>query len=124
MELIFQFLLKRVQYIWLNRMFAERPNTITISFPLYTLAVQNAVPARAGGCGHRGHHLLPADGSTIGVAVLGTVFVSTLTAQVLTRTAEATAGLPPAMRERIQPRAPEAAGGGSPDRTGLPGGAD
>jgi hypothetical protein len=40
-------------------------------------------------------------GSTMGVAVLGTVFASTLATQVLTRTAEATAGLPAPVREHF-----------------------
>jgi hypothetical protein len=41
-------------------------------------------------------------GSTIGVALLGTVFASTLSTELSTRTARATAGLPPEVREHLQ----------------------
>ena len=72
------------------------------SFPLYTLAIQNAVPTRQVGVATAAVTFFRQMGSTMGVAVLGTVFASTLASQVLTRTAEATAGLPAPVRERLQ----------------------
>jgi EmrB/QacA subfamily drug resistance transporter len=72
------------------------------SFPLYTLAIQNAVPPGQVGVATAAVTFFRQMGSTMGVALLGTVFASILAAQVVPRTAEATAGLSPAVRERLQ----------------------
>jgi MFS family permease len=78
--------------------------------PLYTLAIQNAVPPWQLGTATSAITFFRQMGSTIGVAVLGTVFAATLASQVSTLTAKATAQLPPALRAQLQP---ETATGGS-----------
>ncbi|HSP80898.1 MAG TPA: MFS transporter, partial [Myxococcaceae bacterium] len=81
--------------------------------PLYTLAIQNAVPPWQVGMATSSVTFFRQMGSTIGVAVMGTVFAATLTSEVATRTAEATAGLPVAIRERLRPEQTAAGGEGA-----------
>ncbi len=71
------------------------------SLPLYTLAIQNAVPTGQVGVATASATFFRQMGSTIGVALLGTVFASTLATSVGTGTAKATAHLPPEVREQL-----------------------
>ncbi|WP_233262234.1 MDR family MFS transporter [Vitiosangium sp. GDMCC 1.1324] len=72
------------------------------SLPLYTLAIQNAVPPGQVGVATSTVTFFRQMGSTIGVAVLGTVFAATLSSSVTEGMARATANLPPEVRERLQ----------------------
>ena len=83
------------------------------SLPLYTLAIQNAVPPAQVGVATASVTFFRQMGSTIGVALLGTVFASTLATTLATRTTEATAGLPPEVSERLQ-LSGTGGGGGEP----------
>ncbi|HEX8441896.1 MDR family MFS transporter [Archangium sp.] len=81
------------------------------SLPLYTLAIQNAVPPGQVGVATSSVTFFRQMGSTIGVALLGTVFASTLAASVDTGTARATASLPPEVRAQLQASGTGGSGG-------------
>ncbi|MFO0601421.1 MAG: MDR family MFS transporter [Myxococcaceae bacterium] len=81
------------------------------SIPLYTLAVQNAVEPRQMGSMTSMATFLRQMGSTVGIAVVGSIFATTLTSELGTRMAEATKGLPPAMVERFAQGGPTAPSG-------------
>jgi EmrB/QacA subfamily drug resistance transporter len=81
------------------------------SLPLYTLAIQNAVPLGQVGVATSAVTFFRQMGSTIGVALLGTVFAATLAHSVTTGTARATASLPPEVRERLQSSGTGGSGG-------------
>lgn len=84
------------------------------SIPLYTLAVQNAVPPQSIGVATSVGQFSRQMGSTIGIALAGTFFSATLASELTTRIGEATATLPPALVQqmgRVQM-------GGGPDAEG------
>ncbi len=65
------------------------------SIPLYTLAVQNAVPPQQMGVATSMTTFFRSMGSTVGVAVVGSLFATTLSEQMASRLGKATEGLPP-----------------------------
>jgi EmrB/QacA subfamily drug resistance transporter len=71
------------------------------SIPLYTLAIQNAVPPQSIGVATSSATFFRQMGSTIGVAILGTVFATTLSNEIKPRTDAITASLPTAMRDQF-----------------------
>lgn len=87
------------------------------SIPLYTLAVQNAVPAHQMGVATSMTTFFRSMGSTVGVAVVGSLFATTLAEGMTTRLAKATEGLPPALVQGFAQRG--AASGGEGPQTGL-----
>jgi EmrB/QacA subfamily drug resistance transporter len=80
------------------------------AIPLYTLAVQNAVSPMMAGVASSTVLFFRSMGSTIGVAVLGSIFANTFSSELSTRVTAATADLPPALRAQFQ--APGANAGG------------
>jgi EmrB/QacA subfamily drug resistance transporter len=58
------------------------------SIPLYTLAIQNAVPPRQMGVATSSATFFRQLGMTVGVALMGTVFAGTLASELRTRTAQ------------------------------------
>lgn len=75
------------------------------SIPLYTLAIQNAVPQRQMGVATSMTTFFRSMGSTIGVAVVGSIFATTLSDSMTAKVARATEGLPPAMVQGFAKRA-------------------
>jgi len=75
---------------------------------LYSLAVQNALPPENTGIATSSTSFFQQMGGTVGLAILGTVFASTLSESTVTRTQAA--GLPPA----------QSAGGPAAQRRGAP----
>jgi EmrB/QacA subfamily drug resistance transporter len=71
------------------------------SIPLYTLAIQNAVPPQSIGVATSSATFFRQMGSTIGVAILGTIFATTLSNEIKPRTDVITASLPAAMRDQF-----------------------
>ncbi|MEW5740668.1 MAG: MFS transporter, partial [Myxococcota bacterium] len=71
------------------------------TIPLYTIAIQNAVPLPRLGVATSMITFFRQMGSTVGLAVVGSVFGSTLAHELEARLAEATKGLPPAMVQRF-----------------------
>ncbi|MBL8937157.1 MAG: MFS transporter [Archangium sp.] len=65
------------------------------SIPLYTLAVQNAVPPQQMGVATSMTTFFRSMGSTVGVAVVGSLFATTLSESMATRLVKAAEGLPP-----------------------------
>ncbi|MER2565506.1 MAG: MDR family MFS transporter [Myxococcaceae bacterium] len=65
------------------------------SIPLYTLAVQNAVPPQQMGVATSMTTFFRSMGSTVGVAVVGSLFATALSEQMASRLGKATEGLPP-----------------------------
>ncbi|WP_426756199.1 MDR family MFS transporter [Myxococcus sp. Y35] len=82
------------------------------SIPLYTMAIQNAVPPDQIGVGTAAATFFRQLGMTIGVALLGTVFASTLTAELRTRMDQATAALPASVRAELEQATPGISGEG------------
>ncbi len=70
---------------------------------LYSLAVQNAVPADRTGVATSSVSFFQQLGGTVGLAILGTVFASSLTGGITTRMSEAVMSLPPAMQAQFAP---------------------
>ncbi|RKH54548.1 MDR family MFS transporter [Corallococcus llansteffanensis] len=83
------------------------------SIPLYTVAVQNAVPPQRIGVATSATTFFRQLGMTVGVALLGTVFASTLGREMTTRTEQATQGLPRDVRQELRASAPGVLGGES-----------
>jgi EmrB/QacA subfamily drug resistance transporter len=81
------------------------------SLPLYTLAIQNAVPPGQVGVATSAVTFFRQIGSTIGVALLGTVFAATLATSMNEGTAKALARLPPEVREQLQASGTGGSGG-------------
>ncbi|MFL5354105.1 MDR family MFS transporter [Archangium sp.] len=81
------------------------------SLPLYTLAIQNAVPPGQVGVATSAVTFFRQIGSTIGVALLGTVFAATLATSMNEGTAKALARLPPEVREQFQASGTGGSGG-------------
>lgn len=75
------------------------------TFPLYTVAIQNAVPPRQLGVTTATVTFFRQLGSTVGVTVLGAVFAASLAGQLRARLPEATAALPPELRASVIPSA-------------------
>lgn len=67
------------------------------AIPLTTLAIQNALPPTQTGVASSSALFFRAMGSTLGIAMMGTLFASTLQTQLEGRIAAATAGLPSAL---------------------------
>ncbi len=68
------------------------------SIPLYTLAIQNAVPITRMGVATSTATFFRSMGSTLGIAVVGTVFATVLAGQMTARLESLTHELPPAVR--------------------------
>lgn len=81
------------------------------SLPLYTLAIQNAVPPGQVGVATSAVTFFRQIGSTIGVALLGTVFAATLASSLSEGTTKAMAHLPPEVREQFQASGTGGSGG-------------
>ncbi|AEI63558.1 MDR family MFS transporter [Corallococcus macrosporus] len=84
------------------------------SIPLYTMAIQNAVPPDQIGVGTAAATFFRQLGMTLGVALLGTVFASTLSSELEARMAQATAGLPASVKAELARAAPGVSGEGGP----------
>lgn len=74
------------------------------SIPLYTIAIQNAVELRQLGVSTAMVTFLRQMGSTVGIAIVGSLFAVTLSQELSTRLKTATEGLPPEMVERFTSR--------------------
>lgn len=70
--------------------------------PLYTLVIQNAVPPQVIGTATSVATFSRQMGSTVGLAVLGTVFATTLSSSMAVSLKEATAGLPPPLVAQLE----------------------
>lgn len=84
------------------------------SIPLYTIAIQNAVPPQQLGVTTSMVTFFRQMGSTVGIAVVGSLFATTLSTEVSTRLAAATKDLPPELVQRFAgpgPSAPSEDGG-------------
>ncbi|NOJ80619.1 MDR family MFS transporter [Myxococcus xanthus] len=84
------------------------------SIPLYTMAIQNAVPATQIGEGTAAATFFRQLGMTLGVALLGTVFASTLSSELEARMAQATSALPDSVKAEVTRAAPGVSGEGGP----------
>ncbi len=81
------------------------------SIPLFTLAVQNAVQPRDIGGATALVTFARSMGTTIGVAVLGSVFATTLGNSLASRTAAISASLPPAQQAQFKALSSGSSGG-------------
>lgn len=89
------------------------------SVPLYTIALQNAVPVQQLGVTTSMVTFFRQMGATVGIAVVGSLFASALSDELSTRLAAATQGLPPDAVARFvggPGAAPGEEGGGAPPR--------
>lgn len=84
------------------------------SIPLYTLALQNSVSAQQMGSITSMATFFRQMGSTVGIAVLGSLFATSLSGELSTRVPEATKGLPPALVARFS----QQGGGATPGEEG------
>lgn len=75
------------------------------TFPLYTVAIQNAVPRQQLGVTTAAVTFFRQLGATVGVTILGAVFAASLAGQFRARLPEASAALPPELRASILPTA-------------------
>ena len=91
------------------------------SIPLYTMAIQNAVPPRRIGVATSAATFFRQLGMTLGVALLGTVFAATLSRELGTRMPAATAGLPESVRAQVAVTAPGTGGEGAAPGEGFQG---
>ncbi len=82
------------------------------SIPLFTLAIQNAVTPQRIGVATSAATFFRQMGSTIGVAILGTVFAGSLGSGIRHGIEQATADVPPAMRSQWMPGSSGPGGGG------------
>ncbi|WP_437675368.1 MDR family MFS transporter [Sorangium sp. So ce131] len=87
--------------------------------PLYTLAVQNAVPPARIGVATSAATFFRSMGSTIGIAVIGTVFAGTLASGMRENVAAATASVPPALRAQLAAGAGAGAGAAGAEEGGA-----
>ncbi|MBJ6760699.1 MFS transporter [Myxococcaceae bacterium JPH2] len=76
------------------------------SIPLYTVAVQNAVPPERIGVATSASTFFRQLGMTVGVALLGTVFAGTLGGELSARTEHAIAGAPDDVKATVAQAAP------------------
>lgn len=86
------------------------------SIPLYTIAIQNSVPVQQLGVTTSMVTFFRQMGSTVGIAVVGSLFATSLSHELSTRMAEATQGLPPDLVAKFAggARAPGEEGGAPP----------
>lgn len=82
------------------------------TIPLYTLALQNAVPPRQIGVATSTTTFFRQLGSTVGVALAGVVFATVLSSQLQARTAQVADGMPVEVREHVPAQAPGPVGEG------------
>lgn len=87
------------------------------SIPLYTLAVQNAVPPQQMGVATSMTTFFRSMGSTVGVAIVGSLFATTLSEQMASRLGKATEGLPPQLVQGFMRKQ----GGDAPEEGGATG---
>ncbi|MFZ5438489.1 MAG: MDR family MFS transporter [Myxococcota bacterium] len=71
------------------------------SIPLYTIAIQNAVPVQQLGVTTSMVTFLRQMGSTVGIAIVGSLFATSLSVELKARLTTATAGLPPELVQRV-----------------------
>lgn len=89
------------------------------SIPMFALIIQNAVEPRSVGVATSAVTFFRSLGATVGLAVFGTIFGAVLASGLAERMPEATAGLPPALREQLgRPGAAMAAVGGEGEGVG------
>jgi EmrB/QacA subfamily drug resistance transporter len=83
------------------------------TIPLYTLAIQNAVPARQIGVATSATTFFRQLGSTVGVALAGMIFATMLSSELRARTEQVAHALPATAREHLPTGLPglEGAGG-------------
>jgi EmrB/QacA subfamily drug resistance transporter len=81
------------------------------AIPLFTLHLQNAVPPQKVGVATSTSTFARQMGSTVGIALLGSVFGTTFSDTVTEKMAAATEGLPAEMVARFKPGAPQGASG-------------
>ncbi len=93
------------------------------SIPLFTMAIQNAVPPQRIGVATASATFFRQLGMTMGVALLGTVFAATFSGELGARMPEATAGLPESVRAELTSAVPGASGEGAPAGRGFQAGA-
>ncbi|HZI12900.1 MAG TPA: MDR family MFS transporter [Myxococcus sp.] len=84
------------------------------SIPLYTLAIQNAVPPQRIGVASSAATFFRQLGMTMGVALLGTVFAATLSQELGTRLPRAAEGLPESLRAQVAVASPGVDAEGGP----------
>ncbi|WP_164010848.1 MDR family MFS transporter [Pyxidicoccus trucidator] len=84
------------------------------SIPLFTMAIQNAVPPQRIGVATSAATFFRQLGMTMGVALLGTVFAATLSSELGARMPAATAGLPESVRAQVAVATPGTSGEGAP----------
>ncbi|NTX38067.1 DHA2 family efflux MFS transporter permease subunit [Myxococcus sp. CA033] len=89
------------------------------SIPLYTLAIQNSVSPQQIGVATSAATFFRQLGMTLGVALMGAVFATTLSHELGTRVASATEGLPPQLRAELVSEVPGAGGEGGAARTAF-----
>jgi hypothetical protein len=80
------------------------------SIPLFTLAIQNAVAPHQIGVATSSATFFRQLGSTIGIAIVGTVFATSLAAMLPANLANATRDMPDAIRAQFKPGAKTAGG--------------
>lgn len=76
------------------------------SIPLYTIAIQNAAPPQAIGAITSLITFFRQMGSTVGIAIVGSLFAGTLTQELDARMTTAMQGVPPEVVQRFGQRAP------------------
>ena len=84
------------------------------SIPLYTIAIQNAVEVRQLGVTTAMVTFLRQMGSTVGIAIVGSLFAVTLSQELSSHLKTATEGLPPELVERFTARGAAAREEGAP----------
>ena len=85
------------------------------TIPLYTIAIQNAVEPPQLGQATSMVTFFRQMGSTVGIALVGSLFATSLSHELSTRLSDATKGLPPELVARFSGAAP-GEGGGAPPR--------
>jgi EmrB/QacA subfamily drug resistance transporter len=84
------------------------------SIPLYTMAIQNAVPPQRIGVASSSATFFRQLGMTMGVALLGTVFAASLSQELGTRLPRASEGLPESLRAQVAVASPGVDAEGGP----------
>ncbi|QSQ21338.1 MFS transporter [Pyxidicoccus parkwayensis] len=91
------------------------------SIPIFTMAIQNAVPRERIGVATASATFFRQLGMTLGVALLGTVFAAALSREMGARMPGATEGLPESVRAEVAVVAPGMSGEGSAPAAGFQG---
>ncbi|WP_342377741.1 MFS transporter [Myxococcus stipitatus] len=89
------------------------------SIPLYTVAIQNAVSPQRIGVATSAATFFRQLGMTLGVALMGAVFATTLSHELKTRVAQATEGLPPHLRAELRSATSGSHGEGGPSHAAF-----